>query len=217
MGMKSQKMKSVIGCGLLAVLCAGSVQARLGETREQIHRRLRSLNAGDSYDRKVQDLKTRQSPYVRMSTMLEEAGIRVEVHTWWKGDKYTRLRDADLVSARNAKGWDYSVIFFNGVSVLECCRRNSGSISVYERDAFLKLNFGTEEYQDHKQPQRKESFFGYQFESEDGQRRGVPAGGNQLIVFEAEFDRQLAEVNRQWQEKLDREAQDDFVDNILGF
>ncbi len=205
---------------MFMTLCIASVvpvQGRLGETKDTIDSRLRNSNSGDSYRREVQETKARQGPYARMLPMLEAAGIEFEVHVWWNADGDSRLRDVDLSRPRTNSGWDYFVVFFDGRSVLEGYRRNSGNISVYERDELLRRNFGTDDVIEHSEPLRDGSYFTWQYESDDGTMRGVMSGRNQLMVFKSEFDRHLAEMNRQWRELMDQEAQQTYRENIVGF
>ncbi|MDZ4198905.1 MAG: hypothetical protein U1E27_06425 [Kiritimatiellia bacterium] len=201
----------------LCALMALPAQARLGENQQAIHRRLRSKNSGDLYEKEIQETKAKQGPFTRMLPMLETARLQVEIRVWWKNDKDSRLRDTDLSRPRALSGWDYFVVFINGESVLEGFRRNTGNISLYERDALLKLNFRAESYKEHKQPLLENSFFTWQFESEDGTARGVLVGANQLMVFSTAFDQRLAELNQKWKLIQDEEAKKVFQENIFGF
>lgn len=212
-----KKIAAVLFAGSFWLMTEVPVRARLGESSQTIHKRLRSHSAGNEYHDDIQEVKSRQAPFARMMPMLDEADIRVEVRTWWKKDNQCSMKNADLSNPRCRLGWDQYVVFFKGESVLECYRKNSGGISAYERDALLRLNFAEKNWREYTKPQQDGSYLSFQFESGDGKCRALNVGNNQLMVFYSSFDKQLAELNTLWCEKNDRDARENLVENIEGF
>lgn len=185
---------AIMVVGLMSnVFCPTMADARIGERRESIERRL--LNSGGIVyrDDTIESNRRRGMPYLKYMEYLPSS---VEVRIYFKTSDGRRPTSSELEEKRMLPGWDLHVLYAGGESVIEVYKRSQG-MSEYEFNQLLALHAEGGYW---KRPNKNElaetvSAFGFEMVRSDERVRAKKLGGDSLMLFDAELDVKLAEMN----------------------
>lgn len=182
----------VLLCLSLAVPSAA--EARIGESREAIERRLFSAGAIIYRDDQIETNRRRSMPYMKYMDFMPES---VELRIYFKAPDDRKPKSSQMEEKRMQPGWDLHVLYVRGKSVLEVYRR-SQSMTEPELNLLLTaLAEGCYWKKVSPDPNNKEALptaFGYDMERSDSLVRGKKMGSNSLMVYDVNFDAGLAEM-----------------------
>lgn len=195
-------MKYPIRLGSLAVVLAGIVlnlaspsaaDARIGERRESIERRLFSSGGIVYRDDVIEANRRKGMPYMKYFEYLPGSA---DVRIYFKTADGRRPTSSELEEKRIAAGWDLHVVYIGGESAIEVYKRSQG-MSEFELNHLLALH-GEGGYW--KRPSKEEmaevvSAFGVEMIRSDGRVRAKKMGGDGLMFVDSEVDTKLAEMN----------------------
>lgn len=185
---------ALVAAGLLIhSLCPATLDARIGERREAIERRLFSSGGIVYRDDEIEANRRRGMPYMRFFEYLSNSA---DVRIYFKTADGRRPNSSELEGRRLSAGWDLHVVYVGGKSVIEVYKRSQG-ITEYELNQLLTLHgegsfwkkLGKEEMDE------AVSAFGFEMVRDDGRVRAKKLGGDSLMIFDAEVDIKLAEMN----------------------
>lgn len=176
---------------LLSVFVSPTADARIGERRESIERRLTSTSGIMYRNDKLEETRRKGMPYMKY---LELLGSSADVRIYFKTADGRRPTSSELEEKRTNAGWDLHVVFVNGKSVLELYKR-SQSMSEYELNQLIALQGGGSGWKKIGKEDAEESAFGYGMESNDGSVRAKKLGGDRILFIDAKIDTSLAEMS----------------------
>lgn len=195
-------------------------EARVGERRATIegrllHRDLGILVSGDQASRLQQ-----RAPYHRGLSIPRESGHPFydsgEMVVYFKSDQPGREPLDEISGNRFPNGWFFHVFYVNGNSALECYQRNGHAVSDYERNAILHLNRGDSTWKEIPEEERKDSFFGYDYELENGRLR-ARVGRDFVMVFQRSLDEAVYQRRGAQQDFERRDAEARGPASVTGF
>lgn len=195
-------MKYPYNTGLLAVLLAGillsffapnSANARIGERKESIERRLFSSGGIVYRDDATETNRQKGMPYLKYSELFpDSATIRI----YFKTSDGRRPTSSELEEKRLSSGWDLHVVYVSGKSVLEVYKRSHG-LSEYEFNQLMAIHARGSFWKRVTKEEKADmvSAFGFDMVRDDGQVRAKKIGGDAVMFFDSEMDIGLAEMN----------------------
>jgi len=186
--------KGCFGAAALAAACLGGapagVSARVGETEQELERRLVNSTGIQYRDEAIVERRRRGMPYASVMDYLP-ADAKVEV--------YFKSADGSDPGARKVRqkrmppGWNLHVLYVGGVSKLEVYERSKG-MTQHEFNALLSLLRGGSHWKKRDGGDGAfRSVFGADMVRADGKLRAKRLGGNALLVVDSELDATLAE------------------------
>ena len=192
---------------ILVCLCAGVVlaaissraEARIGERKDSIERRLFSSGGIVYRDDIVEQARRRGMPYLKYLELLPESS---EIRIYYKTANGRRPASKELDAKRILAGWDVHVLYVDGKSVIEVYKR-SQAMTDYEYNQLLALQAdGSYWKKKEKAPKSADqqksgediSAFGYEMQTANG-TVGARKIGNGLLFFDRELDQLLAEMS----------------------
>ena len=170
-----------------------SADARIGERREAIERRLFATGGIVYRDDVIEAARQRGMPYMKyMDYMPGSAEVRI----YFKTDDGRRPVSSELDAKQVSAGWDLHVLFVNGVSLAEVYKRSQG-MSEFEFNQLLAIHADGSFWRraTPEDLEEMESAFGMNMVRDDGLIRAKKLGGDTLMVVDSEFDAKLAELN----------------------
>ncbi len=170
-----------------------SADARIGERREAIERRLFATGGIVYRDDVIEAARQRGMPYMKYMDYLPGSA---EVRIYFKTDDGRRPISSELDAKRVSAGWDLHVLFVNGVSLAEVYKRSQG-MSEFEFNQLLAIHADGSFWRraTPEDLEEMESAFGMNMVRDDGLIRAKKLGGDTLMVVDSEFDAKLAELN----------------------
>jgi hypothetical protein len=195
-------MKYPIKSGTLAAVIAGYallstfptiVEARIGERRESIERRLFDSGGIVYRDDAIEENRRKGMPYLRYFEYLPGSA---DVRLYFKTADGRRPTSSELEEKRVAAGWDVHVVYVGGKSVIEVYKRSQG-MSEHEFNYLMALHAEGSFW---KRPTKEEqaelvSAFGADMIRDDGQVRAKKLGGDAVMFVDSDADIRLAEMN----------------------
>lgn len=185
---------------LLSALCASLVitafsstaEARIGERRESIERRLFASGGIVYRDDAVKADRRKGMPYLKYFELLSDSA---DVRIYYKTADGRRPASSELEEKNMLAGWDLHVVYVNGKSAIEVYKRSQG-MSDFEFNQLLALHAGGSFWKKiAKGEESNPSAFGYDIFRDDGVVRGKKLGGDRVMFFDARIDQSLAEMN----------------------
>ncbi|MFW2478647.1 MAG: hypothetical protein ACN4GF_00735 [Lentimonas sp.] len=176
---------------LLSVFAVSTADARIGEGRESIERRLTSSGGIIYRDDKLEETRRKGMPYMKYMDFL---GNSANVRIYFKSSDGRRATSSELEEKRVNAGWDLHIVYVNGKSVVELYKRRR-SMSKYELNKLITLQGGGTGWKKVGKEDAEESAFGYEMESNDGSVRAKQLGGDRILFIDAKIDTGLAEMN----------------------
>mgnify|MGYP000211951170 FL=1 len=159
--------------------------ARVGESMTDIERRLTGAGGIVYRDQDMIQVRQRGMPYLRI---LEYLPSRPQVRVYFKTDDGRRPMASELDGRNMPRGWDFHVVYLNGVSVLEVYRR-SQALTEQEINQLLALQQGNSYWE--RVRNAEETALGYRFQRADGVLRANQVGNEMFMIFDAEMDRKV--------------------------
>lgn len=183
-------------CGLFLSVHP-TVEARIGESRDSLERRL--LNAGGIVyrDDVVEANRRRSMPYLKFLEFIPDS---VDVRIYYKTIDGRKPKSSDMEEKRVHPGWDIHVLYIRGVSMLEVYKRSQPMT-----DPEMKLLLATLAQGSYWKKvdttaaeaageEKKVSAFGFDMERNDGKVRGKKVGQTTVMIFDAALDTRLAKM-----------------------
>lgn len=191
-GLPLSAFSTALLCLLFSVPAAA--EARIGESRETIERRLFSAGGIVYRDDQIEASRRRGMPYVKfMDFMPDSAELRI----YYKTPDGRKPKSSSMEEKRMLPGWDIHVLYVRGKSVLEVYRRSQGMTDPELNLLLAALAQGSYWKKVKPAPDDEKalpSAFGYDMERDDSLVRGKMQGRDTLMVFETGFDAGLAEM-----------------------
>ena len=199
--MKYPKSSFVLGllCAV-AVLSAlsSTAEARIGERKESIERRLFASGGIMYRDDAVEASRRKGMPYLKYIELIDAS---VDIRVYYKTADGRRPSSKELEDKRVLPGWDMHVLYVNGKSAVEVYKRSQG-MTEYEFNQLLGIqsngSYWKKKDRDAKtadgKPVENPSAFGYEMQTDNGMVRAKKIG-NGLMFFEPKLDVMLAEMN----------------------
>ena len=169
-----------------------TLDARIGERRESIERRLFSSGGIVYRDDAIEESRLKGMPYVQYLEYLPSSS---DVRIYFKTSDGRRPTSSELSERRMSPGWDLHVVYVNGKSAIEVYKRSSGMTEqefnrlmvIHASDSFwkrLSVEDKTEAV----------SAFGFEMIRDDGLVRARKLGSDSVLFFDTEIDIDLAEM-----------------------
>lgn len=172
------------------IMSPSAADARVGESKETIERRLFGSGGIIYRDDAVENSRRKGMPYMRYLDYLSSSA---DVRIYYKTADGRRPMASELEEKRVQPGWDVHVLYIGGKSVLEIYKR-SQSMSEYEMNYIIALQGGGPGWKKVVKEELEPSVFGYDMESADGSVRAKKLGGDSLLFVDATIDMGLAEM-----------------------
>ena len=178
---------------LITSICPSNLEARIGERRESLERRLFGSGGIVYRDDEIESARSRGMPYMRF---FEYMSGSADVRIYFKTADGRRPSSSELDGKRMSAGWDLHVVYISGKSAIEVYKRSQG-ITEYEFNQLLATQAAGSFWKKVTKQEMAEtvSAFGFDMVRDDGRVRAKKLGGDSLMVFEAEIDIALAEMN----------------------
>ena len=194
-------MKYPIQSGIIASIFAGLViasilpstlDARIGERRESIERRLFSSGGIVYRDDTIEESRRRGMPYTQYLEYLPSSS---DVRIYFKTSDGRRPTSSELSDRRMSAGWDLHVVFVNGKSAIEVYKRSQG-MSEQEFNRLMAIHAGGSFWKrlDKEDKDEVVSAFGFDMIRDDGLVRARKLGRDSVLFFDTEIDVKLAEM-----------------------
>lgn len=179
-------------CLLLTV--PSVMEARIGESRTALERRLLSSGAILYRDEEIKKNRSQGMLYLKYMDLMPESA---QLFIYYKTHDGRKPKSSQMEEKRIEPGWDIHVLFVQGISVMEVYRR-SQPMSEPEMNLLLTtLAEGSYWKKVKPDPNNKEApptVFGYGMERADLKVRGKMLGRDTLVVFDVGLDAGLAEM-----------------------
>ncbi|MDG1241750.1 MAG: hypothetical protein P8P52_04215 [Opitutae bacterium] len=200
--MKCSKSSFLFGllCAIVALSALSSRgEARIGERRDSIERRLFSSGGIMYRNDEVEAARRRGMPYLKY---LELISASTDIRVYYKTADGRRPSSTELEEKRVLPGWDMHVLYVDGKSAVEVYKR-SQTMTEYEFNQLLALQANGSYWKKKEKTARpaaggeaKEnpSAFGYEMQTDNGAVRAKKIG-NGLMFFDPKLDAMLAEMS----------------------
>jgi hypothetical protein len=176
---------------VLTALTPAPAEARIGDRRESLERRLFASGGVMYRDDIVEEARRKGMPYMPFIEFFEGAA---DVRIYFKTADGRRPTSSELEKNRMNAGWDIHVVYVNGKSMLEIYKRSQG-LSEFEFNQLIALQGNGSGWKKLEKGEAEASAFGYEMESNDGSVRAKKLGGDRLLFVDAKVDVGLAEMN----------------------
>ena len=185
-------------------LGVAKVEARIGDTPEQMTARMLQPNLGKNFtwpkdmNPRERERAVKENPLAAFSHLLPTT---VED---WREQIYWKSALSQQLSTEN--GWRVHVYFFKGRSVLELYRRVGMPLNDFEVNAILARVRGGQTWRRATKEEAKaaesESVIGYEYElgGEEGASLRARRQGDWMILFHKRFDDYLVARKARWDE-----------------
>ena len=178
---------------VITSMCPSTLDARIGERRESIERRLFASGGIVYRDDAIESNRRKGMPYLRY---LEYLSSSTDVRIYYKTADGRRPNSSELEEKSVLAGWDLHVVYANGKSVIEVYKRSQG-MTEYEFNNLLALHAEGSFWKRLSKEEKAEvvSAFGFEMVRDDGSVRAKKLGGDAVMFVDAEVDTKLAELN----------------------
>ena len=178
---------------MISLICPSTLDARIGERRESIERRLFASGGIVYRDDVIENNRRRGMPYLKYFEYLPSNS---DVRVYFKTADGRRPTSSELEEKRMATGWDLHVVYVNGKSAIEVYKRSQG-ITEHEFNHLLRLHAESSFWKRLEKDEKEEtvSAFGFEMIREDGQVRAKKLGGDSVMFVDSDVDTRLAEMN----------------------
>ena len=181
---------ALFGVGLLAP----RAEARIGESKATIERRLLRTGGVVYRDDAIEAKRRKGMPYREFLPLIPHENVFVKLY--FKTAEEREPSSSELSAKGMPDGWDLHVVFVGGKSAVEVYHR-SQPMSEYEANELLARQSGDSFWKRVKGSEKKPSAFGYEMVRDDGALRARRLGGDKLLIVSAELDKQLAQNREQ--------------------
>ena len=199
--MKYPKSSFVLGllCAVVVLSALSSTaEARIGERKDSIERRLFTSGGIMYRDDKVEETRRNGMPYLKYMELISAS---VDIRVYYKTADGRRPSSKELEEKRILPGWDLHVLYVNGKSSIEVYKRSQG-MTEYEFDQLLGLQANGSYWKKKEKAVKSEdgkeepdpSAFGYEMQLANGAVRAKKMG-NGLMFFDTKLDVMLAQMS----------------------
>jgi len=176
---------------VLTTVAPSSLDARIGERRESIERRLTSSGGIVYRDDAVEEMRRKGMPYLQYLEILDSSA---DVRIYFKTADGRKPTSSELAEKRMNQGWDVHVVYVGGKSAIEIYKR-SQAMSEFELNQLIALQGGGSGWKKLKKGATEATAFGYEMVSNDGSVRAKKMGSDRILFVNAKIDTALAEMN----------------------
>jgi hypothetical protein len=168
-------------------------EARIGERKDTIERRLFSSGGIIYRDDATRQNRQRRMPYLKY---LDFFGGSSEVRVYFKTADGRKPASSELEEKNMGDGWDLHVVYVNGKSVLEVYKR-SQKMSEHELNYLLTQAAQGSFWKRVEKDEMAEavSAFGFEMVRDDGSVRSKKLGGDSILFVASGVDERLAKLN----------------------
>lgn len=193
--MKYPQLKGTLALVMTGIvftaLAPASLDARIGERRDSLERRLTSSGGVVYRDDAIEANRRNGMPYMQYLELLEGSA---DVRIYYKTADGRKPTSSELEDKRMNPGWDVHVVYVNGKSVVEVYKRSQG-MSDFELNQLIALQGSGSGWKKLEKGTAEESAFGYEMESNDGSVRAKKMGADRILFVDAKVDIALAQMN----------------------
>ena len=189
---QSGKLVSVFAGLANASLLPSTLDARIGERRESIERRLFSSGGIVYRDDTIEESRRKGMPYAQYLEYLPSSS---DVRIYFKTSDGRRPTSSELSDRRMSEGWDLHVVFVNGKSAIEVYKRSQG-MTEQEFNRLMAIHSGGSFWKRLGKEDKDEvvSAFGFEMIRDDGLVRARKLGRDSVLFFDTKIDVELAEM-----------------------
>ena len=183
---------SVFAVLVIASLLPFTLDARIGERRESIERRLFSSGGIVYRDDSTEESRRKGMPYAQYLEYLPSSS---DVRIYFKTSDGRRPTSSELSDRRMSAGWDLHVVFVHGKSAIEVYKRSQG-MTEQEFNRLMAIHAGGSFWKRLGKEDKDEvvSAFGFEMIRDDGLVRARKLGRDSVLFFDTEIDVELAEM-----------------------
>lgn len=181
-----------LACMFALSLCAAVLHARVGETQDDIERRLFQPAVGKFLPKEKNPDPFKEEEALRQQPFNQ---VRVFFPAEARERKYWKSAVPNVLS--NDNGWRMHVFFRDGVSILEAYQRVGDSLSEFEIQNILRANQGSSEWRkvERDSLEAQTSIIGCDYQRADGVLRARVVG-SWIMVFSVQLDSHVREQVR---------------------
>ena len=189
---QSGTIVSVFAVLVISSLLTTTLDARIGERRESIERRLFSSGGIVYRDDTVKESRRKGMPYAQYLEYLPSSS---DVRIYFKTSDGRRPTSSELSDRRMSAGWDLHVVFVNGKSAIEVYKRSQG-MTEQEFNRLMAIHSGGSFWKRLGKEDKDEvvSAFGFEMIRDDGLVRARKLGRDSVLFFDTKIDVELAEM-----------------------
>ena len=200
--MKYPKYSFVLGlicAGIALSALSSTAEARIGERRESIERRLFASGGIMYRDDKVEETRRKGMPYLKYMELISAS---TDIRVYYKTADGRRPSSKELEEKRMLPGWDMHVLYVNGKSAVEVYKR-SQAMTEYEFNQLLGLQANGSYWKKKEKgakpaageaAEENPSAFGYEMQLDNGAVRAKKMGSG-LMFFDTKLDVMLAQMS----------------------
>ena len=183
---------SVFAGLLIGSLLPSSLDARIGERRESIERRLFSSGGIVYRDDTIEESRRKGMPYAQYLEYLPSSS---DLRIYFKTSDGRRPTSSELSDRRMSAGWDLHVVYVNGKSAIEVYKRSQG-MTEHEFNRLMAIHAQGSFWKRLSKEDKAEtvSAFGFEMIRDDGLVRARKLGGDSVLFFDTKIDLELAEM-----------------------
>ena len=185
------------------------LEARIGETRLTIEKRLLKSGGYQYRDDKILLNRKRGMPYSKFEEYFPE---KADLRIYYKTIDGRKPLSKDVKASGMLEGWNLHILFVQGKSVIELYKR-SDRITEFEFIHLLNLQSGNsfwEKKSENDLEPGQFSAFGFDFQRNDQVLRAKKMGTNTVMIFSTSFDHLMKKNIRE-------EQMDDAPSSVDGF
>ena len=163
------------------------LEARIGETRLTIEKRLLKSGGYQYRDDKILLNRKRGMPYSKFEEYFPE---KADLRIYYKTIDGKKPLSKDVRASGMLEGWNLHILFVQGKSVIELYKR-SDRITEFEFIQLLNLQSGNsfwEKKSENDLEPGQFSTFGFDFQRNDQVLRAKKMGTNTVMIFSTSFD-----------------------------
>lgn len=163
------------------------LEARIGETRLTIEKRLLKSGGYQYRDDKILLNRKRGMPYSKFEEYFPE---KADLRIYYKTIDGRKPLSKDVRASGMLEGWNLHILFVQGKSVIELYKR-SDRITEFEFIHLLNLQSGNsfwEKKSENDLEPGQFSTFGFDFQRNDQVLRAKKMGTNTVMIFSTSFD-----------------------------
>ena len=163
------------------------LEARIGETRLTIEKRLLKSGGYQYRDDKILLNRKRGMPYSKYEEYFPE---KADLRIYYKTIDGRKPLSKDVRASGMLEGWNLHILFVQGKSVIELYKR-SDRITEFEFIQLLNLQSGNsfwEKKSENDLEPGQFSTFGFDFQRNDQVLRAKKMGTNTVMIFSTSFD-----------------------------
>lgn len=183
---------SVFAGLLITSLLPSSLDARIGERRESIERRLFSSGGIVYRDDTIEESRRKGMPYAQYLEYLPSSS---DLRIYFKTSDGRRPTSSELSDRRMSAGWDLHVVYVNGKSAIEVYKRSQG-MTEHEFNRLMAIHAQGSFWKRLSKEDKAEtvSAFGFEMIRDDGLVRARKLGRDSVLFFDTKIDLELAEM-----------------------